>query len=93
MSVPLSVPMDDELHARLQAAAEREDRPAPQVAALAIAAWLDGQDEMARAIDAAVEQADRGRFVSREAVAAWMDGWGTAAEPPPEPDIEPADGS
>ena len=44
------------------------------------------------AIKAAVAEADKGVFVSSEAVDRWMESWGTDNELPiPEPDIFPAD--
>ena len=40
------------------------------------------------AIKAALEQADKAKFISAEAVNRWLDSWGTENElPPPKPDI------
>jgi len=45
---------------------------------------------MEKAVDAAVAEADKGIFVSQEAVDRWMESWGTENElPMPEPDIFP----
>lgn len=90
-TTPVSLRLDDRTRSRLAAEAARADRPAAQVAARAITAWLDAQDELRRQIDAAAEEADRGTFLSAESVGAWMDGWGTDREGPiPAPDIVPA---
>ena len=89
-STPVSLRLDDATRARLAAEAERLDRPAAQVATRAIRSWLDSQDELRRQIDAAVEEADRGEFLSSEAVHAWMDTWETEREGSvPDPDIRP----
>jgi predicted transcriptional regulator len=89
-SNPVSLRLDDETRARLAAEAARLDRPAAQVATRAIRSWLDAQDALRRQIDAAVEEADQGVFVSSEAVGAWMDSWGSEHEASlPEPDIRP----
>ncbi|CAN7687505.1 hypothetical protein [Rhizobium sp. LjRoot254] len=45
---------------------------------------------MQGAIEAALAEADKGIFVSQEAVDRWMESWGTENElPMPEPDIFP----
>ena len=89
-ATPVSLRLDDDTRSRLAAEAARLDRPAAQVATRAIRSWLDAQDALRRQIDEAVEEADRGVFVSSEAMGAWMDSWGTEHEAPvPEPDIHP----
>lgn len=90
-ATPVSLRLDDATRSRLAAEAERLDRPAAQVATRAIRSWLDAQDELRRQIDAAVDEAGQGAFLSSEAVSAWMDGWGTEGEATlPDPDIRPA---
>lgn len=90
-TTPVSLRLDGGTRDRLAAEAARLDRPAAQVASRAIRSWLDAQDELRRQIDEAVDEADRGVFVSSEAVGAWMESWGTDRETPmPEPDIRPA---
>ncbi len=91
MAVPFSLRLDEATRQRLEEEARRLDRPASQVAAHAIVGFLDAQDELRRQIEAAVEEADQGIFISSEAMHAWMDSWGSDRElPPPEPDILPA---
>ena len=51
---------------------------------------LQGHDARDAAIKAAIEEADKGIFVSSEAVDRWMESWGTDNElSMPEPDIFP----
>jgi len=45
---------------------------------------------MEKAVDAAIAEADKGIFVSQEAVDRWMESWGTENELPM-PDIFPED--
>ena len=91
-SSPFSLRLSPELKERLDAVAESEDRSASYVATKAIEAFLDARDAKARAIDAAFREADKGIFVSQEAVHRWMDSWDTDNELPiPEPDIFPDD--
>jgi len=89
-SHPFSLRLSATTRARLDEQAQRLARPVSQVAQRAIERYLDAQDELRRMIDAAVEEADAGVFVSSEAINAWIDTWGSAAEaPPPEPDVFP----
>lgn len=91
-SSPFSLRLSPELKERLDAVAESEDRSASYVATKAIEAFLDARDAKERAIDAAFREADKGIFVSQEAVHRWMDSWDTENELPfPEPDIFPED--
>lgn len=92
-ATPVSLRLDDDTRARLAAEAARLDRPAAQVATRAIRSWLDAQDALRRQIDAAVDEADQGVFLSSEAVGGWMDSWDTEHEAPlPEADIRPEGG-
>ncbi len=89
-TTPYTFRMDDELRQALEHEAKLEGRPAAQLAATAIKAMVDARVKKRRAIEAAFAEADKGVFVSEEAVDRWMDSWGTDNElPPPEPDIFP----
>ncbi|MBX9454589.1 MAG: hypothetical protein KL863_00410 [Rhizobium sp.] len=70
------------LKERLDAVAEREDRSASDVATRVIETFLDARDAKERAIEAAFREADKGIFVSQEAVHQWMDSWDTDNELP-----------
>ena len=85
---PFSLRLDAETRARLEAEARRLDRPVSQVAARAITRWLDAEAALRAEIDAALAEAEAGAFVSAEAVADWMETWGSEREgPPPAPDL------
>lgn len=87
-SSPFSLRLSPELKERLDSVAESEDRSASYVATKAIEAFLDARDARHEAIRAAVAEADKGVFVSSEAVDRWMESWGTDNElPMPEPDV------
>ena len=87
-SKPFSMRLDADLRARLEEEARQADRSASWVAARAIEVFLDARAEKRRAIEAAVTEADKGVFVSSDAIDRWMDSWGTADEKPfPKPDV------
>ena len=89
-TTPFSLRLDAGMRTRLEAEAKRLDRPAAQVAARAIARWLDAQAALRAEIDAAAAEAEAGVFISSEAMHAWMETWDTPREaPPPAPDIRP----
>jgi predicted transcriptional regulator len=87
---PFSLRLHADTRPRLQAAARRHDRPAAQDPARANTRWLAAEATLRSAIVAAVAEAEAGAFVSSEAVAAWMETWGSGSEaPPPAADILP----
>lgn len=89
-TVPFSIRLDENIKSRLEKEAEREDRSAGYLAQKAIESFLDDRDYFHREMDAAIAEADRGVFISGEAMHRWMASWDTENElPPPEPDIFP----
>ena len=87
-SVPFPVHIEPELKRRLEEAAQNEDRSAAEVASDAIETYLDAKEFKRLAIEAALAEADKGVFVSSEAVHRWMESWDTDNElPMPEPDV------
>jgi len=91
-NVPFSLRLEPELKSRLDAAAESTDRTPADVATRAIEAFLDARDALRMDLEAAIAEADKGVFVSSEAVERWMESWDTDNElPMPEPDIFPDD--
>ena len=85
---PFSLRLPEGTRSRLEDEARRSDRSASYVATKAIEAFLDARDRKRTAIDTAIAEADKGVFVSQEAVDRWMESWGTANEQPfPEPDV------
>ena len=89
-STPYSLRLDDDVRKALEAEAKREDRPATQLAARAIKTMLTQKARKRAAIEAAMVEADKGVFISSEAMNAWVDSWDTENElPMPEADIKP----
>lgn len=85
---PFSLRLSPELEQRLATVAARENRSAADLATRAIESYLDARETKDEAIRAAIEEADKGIFVSSEAVDRWMESWGTDNElPMPEPDV------
>ena len=89
-SVPFSMRMDTEIKARLESEAMRKDRSAGYIVQKAVERYLEHMDFFRKEIAAAVAEADKGVFISEEAMNKWMESWDTGNElPPPEPDIFP----
>jgi predicted transcriptional regulator len=87
-SVPFTFRIDPETKASLEAAAKSSDRTPGYLAKQAISAYLAAREEKRLAIEAAIAEADKGVFVSEEAVDKWMDSWDSDNElPRPKPDI------
>src|SRR6056297_2960090 len=77
---PYSIRLDDALRQSLEREAEIEDRPPTQLAVRAIRAMLEAKVAKRAAIEAALEQADQGKFISAEAMNDWIDSWDTEDE-------------
>jgi predicted transcriptional regulator len=87
---PFSIRLDDTLRDRLEEHAARVNRPAGFVVQQALDSYLSAHERFLRDIDAAFKEADKGVFISQEAMHRWMESWDTNNElPPPEPDIFP----
>lgn len=81
--------MDDELRRSLEEEARMEDRPAAQLAARAIKAMVEARAAKREAIDAALNDANKGALISQDAMIQWMDSWGSDDKlPVPEPNID-----
>jgi predicted transcriptional regulator len=92
-NAPFSLRLPPATRQRLDAEAQRLDRPASQVAERAIVRYLDAQETLRRQIDEAATQANAGVFISEAALHDWMETWSGAEETAiPEPDISPARG-
>jgi len=89
-STPFSLRLDPETRKRLDREAESLDRSASYVATKAIESFLDAREAKRRALEEAIVEADKGVFISSEAIGRWMESWDTDNElPPPEPDVFP----
>lgn len=87
---PYSIRLDDTLRQSLEREAEIEDRPPTQLAVRAIRSMLEAKAAKRAAIEAALDQADRGKFISAEAMNDWIDSWDTEDEvSSPKADIMP----
>lgn len=80
---PLSVRLAPETQARLSDIAATIGQPEAWVIEQAIEGYLSLQADHLNAIEAGIQAADAGQFVSHEAVAAWVESWDTANEQPP----------
>lgn len=87
-TVPFTMRVDADLKAAIEEEAARQDVSATQVATRAIRMHLEAQSARREAIEAAIEEADKGLFVSGERVTKWIESWGTENElPMPKADI------
>jgi predicted transcriptional regulator len=80
--------MDEEIKSRLEAEAKRRDRSASWIATKAIESYLHACEVKRDAIEKALAEADKGVFISSDAMNSWVDTWGTDKEGNlPGPDI------
>ena len=84
----LSLRIDAGLKKDLEREARREERSASWLAVKAIETMLRDRAEKREAIREAIAEADKGDFISQEAMDTWVSSWDTELElPPPEPDV------
>jgi predicted transcriptional regulator len=85
-----SLLIDDDLRNELEREAELNGESPSDVAEAAIGLFLQAKAVKRAAIAEAAAEADKGIFISREAMDRWVSSWGTENElDPPEPDIFP----
>jgi len=83
-----SVRLDRETRDELEEEARRRHLSADKIANEAIRAYLDNQAFKREAIREALAEADKGVFISSEAMHRWIESWDTENElTPPEPDV------
>jgi predicted transcriptional regulator len=88
-----SMRMDAKTKTALEEEARRQDRSAAWVANHAIEDFLAREEAMRESIRDAIAEADKGVFISGEAVERWLGRWAEGYDEPfPEPDIFPEDG-
>ena len=86
--VPLSLHVDAELKKKLEDEARSQNVSAENVAERAIQRYLEIREQERGVLRERIAVADKGIFISEEAMNRWIDSWGTENElPPPEPDI------
>lgn len=76
----MSLRISEEMKARLDQLSAETKRPASAIAEEALADYLSQQEDERQALNAAVERADRGDFVSHDTVKDWLASWGTSTE-------------
>ncbi|MBO9099700.1 MULTISPECIES: CopG family ribbon-helix-helix protein [unclassified Rhizobium] len=82
----LFVDLSDDTKQRLDRLSKATDRSATSITAEALELYLAQQEWQISAVDEAVRRADRGGFVSHEAITSWLGSWGTSGElPAPKP--------
>ncbi len=87
-TVPFSMRLDADVKERLEKMAAKEDRSSAYLMQKAVVSYLDAKEFFLEEMKAAMVEADKGVFISEEAMMAWMESWDTDHElPPPEPDI------
>lgn len=85
-----SMRMDAKTKLALETEAKRQDRSAAYIANEAIEDFLDKRAYKRESLRSAIDEADKGVFISEEAMDRWIDSWDSENElPPPEPDIFP----
>ena len=85
-----SVRLPEELRREVDEFAKATKRSRSFVVKEAIEAFIDDRRAYLEAIDEAIKEADKGVFISGEAVDRWLASWGTDNPlPMPEPDIFP----
>lgn len=79
----MTLRLDDDTQARLDALAKSTDRSKAWLATEALRSYLDNNEWQIGAIREAVEAADRARadeFVDHQAVSDWLESWGSEDE-------------
>jgi predicted transcriptional regulator len=91
-AVPMSLRIDEDLKAELEAEAAREDRSASYVLQQAAREYIARKEQFRTMVTELEAEADKGVFISSEKMRAWVASLGTDNElPSPEPDIFPAE--
>jgi RHH-type rel operon transcriptional repressor/antitoxin RelB len=85
-----SMRISDDLKKSLETISKISHRSQSQIATKAIAEYVARNEWKLKAIQEAKKEADKGVFVSQEAVIDWLDSWDSENElPAPEADVFP----
>ena len=79
---PYTIRLDDTLKKALEYEAVLDERPPAQLAVRAIRAMLEARQAKRDAITVALQEAEKRRFISNEAMLAWIDSWDSDNEGP-----------
>lgn len=80
---PITVNLDAGLEAKLTALAEERGKAVSDLAAEAIASFVELERWQEQHIRQGLAELDAGQGVSHERVEQWLDSWGTESELPP----------
>lgn len=84
----LSLHIDDETKRQLQIQAQWGSQSEAEIVEDALKAHLDHQARLRRSLDAAILEAEKGEFISRDAMMAWVkDLFDGKKTPAPKPDV------
>ena len=90
-SVQFSIRMDPAMKSRLDEEAKLEDRSAAYITQKALDSYLREKEYLRNIVRDAEIEADKGVFISGDAMHAWIESWGSDNElPAPKPDIFPS---
>lgn len=85
-----SMRISDDLKKSLETISKISHRSQSQIASKAIAEYIARNEWKLKAIQEAKNEADKGVFVSQEAIIDWLDSWDSENElPAPEADVFP----
>lgn len=85
-----SMRIPDELKKSLEVISKISHRSQSQIATKALTEYVQKNEWKLKAIQEAKKEADKGVFISQEAISDWLDSWGSENElEAPEPDIFP----
>lgn len=85
-----SMRIPDELKKSLEVISQISHRSQSQIATKALSEYVQRNEWKLKAIQEAKKEANKGVFISQEAISDWLDSWGTENElEAPEPDIFP----
>lgn len=88
--VPLSLHVSAETKRNLEREAALTRQSESEIAGEALEAYFRNREHLREALNEAIAEADKGVFISGEAMHRWIESWGTENElPPPEPDVFP----
>ena len=79
---PYTIRLDETLKKALEYEAALDERPPAQLAVRAIRAMLEARQAKRDAITVALQEAEKRRFISSEAMFAWLDSWDSDNEGP-----------
>jgi predicted transcriptional regulator len=86
--VPLSLHVKAEIKRKLEDEARSQNVSADNLVERAIESYLEIRQSERDVLKQRIAEADKGVFISGEAMHRWIESWGTENElPPPEPDV------